>query len=507
MFNFTASYVDEDGNTTTLDPFTVTSGGTKVLEDIPAGSALTITEAEDPDNIYETNIRVKDSQANEISEYSKDNSKTTTLTKVEDDYTVTYENIQKSYPVTFKLVDQDGNTTINGMFSLSSSIGSLGTDLYASATSTTPPAGVFYISDKFWCDTYKLNQTVTATGYIGLDSEVTLNVKGNSPYITSDNPWVTVEAVDNNDPTKGFVIIVKNWAQETVKVKKVLNDLLLSSTRTFNFTYSYISPLDGSTVSDTFTLAPLTNNAAGITRDLIIPVNAKNLVITEQTTDAYEVIGATYNTVDEGVWANNGNPTAIEDGDESETVFKIAAVTDDATVTFTNTRKTVDITVIKQVEGTGNTFNFTAVLQNGSNGIASYTLNNKGTEGDTTDDIVTDTNGSAGFALTPATNNKAQIVLTIPYGSKLTLTEASLENYRPTTQVETGEVTSGLEVILNAADTVKNLTVTFTNKEVFVAPTGVTTHTKPYIWILFLGGLLALTALPVWYRRRKEDET
>ena len=51
------------------------------------------------------------------------------------------------------------------------------------------------------------------------------------------------------------------------------------------------------------------------------------------------------------------------------------------------------------------------------------------------------------------------------------------------------------------------LAVTFTNKEVYVAPTGVTTHTKPYIWILFLGGLLALTALPVWYRRRKEDET
>ena len=184
---------------------------------------------------------------------------------------------------------------------------------------------------------------------------------GTSPYITTDNTWVTVEQVDTNDPTQGFVITVKNWAQKKVAVKKVLNDVLLTTTDTykFDFNYSYTSPIDGTTVSGNFSLQPNANVPAGKTRELIIPANATNLVVTESTAGN---VGKIYDTEDEGVWDNNGTPLAITDRNAEGSIFDVETVTDDGTITFTNTRKTVEVTVVKKVNGLsfGSDFEFTS---------------------------------------------------------------------------------------------------------------------------------------------------
>jgi hypothetical protein len=48
-------------------------------------------------------------------------------------------------------------------------------------------------------------------------------------------------------------------------------------------------------------------------------------------------------------------------------------------------------------------------------------------------------------------------------------------------------------------------TVAFTNDRPPIAPTGISTSLIPFAWILFLGALLSLAALPFRRRRRRED--
>ncbi len=290
------------------------------------------------------------------------------------------------------------------------------------------------------------------------------------------------------------MITVKNWAQKTITVKKVLEDILLSSTRRFDFTYSYVSPIDGSPVSGQFALAPLANDAAGASRNLTIPVNATDLVITELTTDAHADIGNTYDTVDEGVWANNNNPVSITDTNASETVFAVATVIDNGTITYTNTRKTIPVTVQKTVDSTGGTFEFTALLQ----GVQNYTLNDLGTAA-TTDDIVTNASGSAVFNLTVADGGTSSIVLMVPYGVKLTVTETADSNYTTTTQVGSAAATEALTT--GQLNITEAITITFVNSDVvLIAPTGVDQKKVPYMLIL-IAGLMLMAAMFILRRR------
>ena len=479
-FSFTASYND-NGNIVTLDPFTVFSGNKNedALKGIPAGATLTITEKTDTGDNYATQYTLDDRAT-----FTDGKTATFVVTKNTD---VIFDNTLKSYPVTFKLVDQDENTTINGMFSLASSVGLLsgtsGTELYASATSTNPPAGVFYTSNMFWADTYTLTQTITPTGYIGLSGPVTLTVTGNG--IVSNNPWVTV----TGDATNGYIITVKNWAQKTVTVKKVLNDPLLSSTRSFTFNYSYTSPLDTSTVNGTFNLVPSANDASGISQNLIIPVNAVNLVITEQE------VPAEYKT------------TVAKDSDAAQVGFSytIGTVSDNATITFTNTRKEIKITLVKQVDGSGGTFSFEATVKNGVNVLTNY-----GTTESPVNGFVA---GKQTIDLTVPANDSASAIFSIPYGTVLDLIELPVEGYYDTTvegkkDSDSSRVASGtLSITLTAAKTVEDLTVTFTNTEVIVAPTGVAEETGSSWWMLAVGlALVPGAAVPFVLKKRKENE-
>ena len=490
IFNFSASYEDE-GVTTTLPDFTVTSGSTKLLEDIPAGVELTIKEAADTNDNYKTNITVKDSGDNEITAYGVTNSKQTTITKVEDNYTVNFENTLKSYPVTFKLVDQN-DVPLHAMFSLASTVGIISSDLYAGQE------GKFYTTDKFCCDTYTLNQTTTADGYISLQgTPITITVKGGTPYIESDNSWVTVTPNDANDPEQGFVITVKNWAQKTVTVKKVLEDPLLTGNRTFNFSYSYTSPLDSSQVSKTFTLQPTANNPAGASRDLIIPANATNLVITELTTGENANITNTYDIKVE--LDTNGAVDGTSQTEWGDDVSDLTKIENDHTVIFTNIRKEIEITLIKRVDGKGGSFDFNTTVKNGGNILTGY-----GTSSTPINGFVA---GLQTINLNPATFNEDSTTFKIPYGAVLEISEVAMQNYIATAEGRNSSSSVGtydsdnLTIVLDETQTIEDLTITFTNTEVQVAPSGYDEKTAPYMWIFFLSMLLLLgIAVPTVYR-------
>ncbi len=474
-FVYSASYTDSytsGGNTvistTNLSGFTVSSGGNTVLEDIPAGVTLTITEAPDADNNY---IVAAVSANGATDSDSSENGFAFTVTQ---DDTVTYTNTLKSYPVIMKLVDQAGNE-LHAMFSLASSLGSLGTDLYAGAN------GVFYTSNQFWVDTYTLNQTTTPTGYISLQgTPVTIMLTGNG--ITSDNSWVTAEWDTVNSR---YVITVKNWEQKPVTVKKILNDPLLSSTRNFEFSYSYTSPVDGQTVSGTFTLGPTVNNANGASRTLSIPANATDLVITEVTTGSYANIPNIYDTVSSGVGADG--TTTITDADTtSNYIFKVNTVTQSATITFSNTRKEVDVTIEKVVVGTGGTFHFSASLKNGATPLSGYNLHGF-------------TAGAKTFDLSPANDGSASVVMTVPYGVVITVEETADPSY--TTSVGGNQTQSYTSPAIT-----ENTTITFTNTEVRIAPTSYVAKTGSYWWLLG-GGVVFMAGamIPVIIRRKRRE--
>ncbi|MCR5135641.1 MAG: DUF5979 domain-containing protein [Oscillospiraceae bacterium] len=423
MFSYSASYVDE-GVTTDLNDFTVTSGGSyTVPEGIPAGSVLTVTEKTDADNNYDTVWVVNGSTPTD--------GKTASFT-VSSDSTLAFTNTLKSYPVTFKLVDQDGNTTINGMFSLSSSVGTLGSDLYASSTSTNPPAGVFYTSNKFWADTYTLTQTITPTGYIGLNGPVTIKVTGNGIEKSDENVTISGNATD------GYVITVINWKTVDITLKAGLLDPLVSQ-RTFIFTGTYQfrghtydlnrNLLGNGDVPATLSLTAISTNDGEVApnfepKTVKIPVGATELTLWEDTTQittAPDTIATTYDTK---VKYNSGTLA-----DSSS--YSYAAAVEDANngdiITFYNSKKTTDITVTKTVvaPSTSGSFAFTATLLYGANTIKGYPIFINATPNDPSDDETTDaTNGTYTFTLSDGGSR----ILTVPVGAKLTLQETGVDD-------------------------------------------------------------------------------
>ena len=221
IFTFNASYTVDDGDSVSLGSRSVTSGTTNAdwLTDIPAGAVLTITEVNDGD--YATvmsALHAADEDATD--EYAF------TFTVTQDD-TVTFDNTLKSYPVTFILVDQDGNPTINGTFNLASSTGLLSqtlpngsvlTDLYASAENNTGlGAGVFYTSDAFYVGSYTLTQLITKSGYHGLTGDAEITVTGTGIESMYSTEYLTI----SGNTTDGFVITVINRPGANVSVTKL----------------------------------------------------------------------------------------------------------------------------------------------------------------------------------------------------------------------------------------------------------------------------------------------
>lgn len=446
-FSYSAVYTDtytSNGSQMTalkeLDGFVVTSGSETILSDIPAGVSLTIRETEDPDNNY---IVAATSHEGATDADNSDNGFAFSVTK---DDTITYTNTLKSYPVTFKLVDQDGNP-LQAMFSLASTSGSLGTDLYAEN------AGVFYTSNTFWADTYTLNQTTTPEGYISIQgTPVTLTVTGNG--ITSNHSWVTAK----EDGNGGYIVTVKNWAQENITVNKVLIDPLLSSTRTFGFGYSYISPVDNNAVSGTFTISPMSNSTTGAVHILTVPANAENLMITELTSDSYATVPDTYTTTSEA-YRTDGSVILDHEKEENVYSFLIETVSDDATIRFTNSRKTQTVTVRKEVSDPDDiqSFTFTGTLLNGAHPIPNYIVYTDGS--DDNNKLETDSRGRISFELQHGDSKP----LTIPYGAKLVIEEAFIAAYAVNTSSNEFNDSDDEDNLFTIASVESDGTVLFTN--------------------------------------------
>ena len=460
IFSYTASYVDE-GVTTTLydsaDPFKVESGksNTDALQDVPAGVRLTVTEITDAEDNYAIETVGKySSGANSGADVPDGDSIGTNaayiVTELSGDATLTYTNTLKFYDVTFKLVDQD-DSPLQARFSLAAGTSSLGTELISDKD------GVFYKDSKFWADTtYTLKQETAPVDendipYINLIGQnITLRVTGKG--ITSDNSWVTV----SGDAENGYVVTVKNWKPATITVKKVMNDVLLTGQRTFNFNYSYTSAVDNSVVSDTLALTPTANDPVGVTRDLRIPIYSTDFVIEEVSdfneaydTDVTYAGSSTGNDSAETVsvsYTNNSNTNVNPSCTIASTANNSAErIEHNGSVTFVNTLRQINLTVKKTVTAddlSGN-FAFEATLFNGNNGIANHLIGvaiPSGSNADVTsapntaNAATTDANGQTIFTATTDANGQItftmesnnSIVLTIPVGAKLTIRETDV---------------------------------------------------------------------------------
>ena len=101
-----------------------------------------------------------------------------------------------------------------------------------------------------------------------------------------------------------------------------------------------------------------------------------------------------------------------------------------------------------------------------------------------------------------------EIILKIPYGSEFTVSEEDLSNYQTTIANINGATISNLTITLPASLTKTGRTITFTNKEVYVAPTSYTTNYKPFFMMFGFGAILVGLIVPpiLMFRRRREEE-
>lgn len=489
QFAFNASYVLEN-KTTNLGTFYVTSGtpNTTALKDIPATSRLTITEI-DTEESYDTTVKLDSADPEDSKSITFD------VTK---DHTVYYVNTLKTYDVKFVKTDQAGTAgVVEAKFKLDASNHNIGTNLLASDAAGSD--GVFYSSTTTGYEplhageTYTLTETYTEEGYIGLKTPVTITVSGNSDptkrFTFKDSAGNKINDVTATLVNDEWVIQVKNQETKKITIRKTFEDPLYSQ-RTFKFSYSYT--FDNKTIGDKFTKVVPTGST--VSEILTVPVGATNLTVTELTTDSGD---------DHYAWvATQYDTTVQKNGDASAVVspsYTIGSVSDDATITFTNKRKTLQVTVIKKVEGVDGTFDFTALLQNGDIGIRGYTLNSdKNIKTGVSDEDA----GQASFRLTTSNGTAKLEYLTVPYGAHLTITETKAEGYSTGYEVteDGGTTTTGENLTTGQLTITKPTTITFTNSEVIVAPTGYVSRQMPYICM----GLLAMLLLAIMVLGRRQ---
>ena len=437
-FEFHASYTDGDSSTNdertvNLDDFSlVTPAGEKRLT-IPKGVNLTISEYGTNLVDYETTAvhTAPTAEAMTVTPTESVSGSATTYTRavgldeVTVDDTITFTNTLIRYPVKLIKVDQtwavnpDGSNVVEAFFKLDDVNHNLGTNLYPNDINK----GVFYLStdsgrEPFYAGhTYTLEETWTEDGYEGLEGPVSIKVSGKtgSEFTFTDkatgNPVTDLRATFNTTDNV-WEIRVRNQAVKEITVVAELSDPLFSQ-REFNYSYSYT--YDGETVNDSFTLSPTTSTSAK--KVLLIPVNATNLVITEDVTQTVNEVGDTiFDTYDIKV---NGT-TADKAEDVKHT---ISQVVDNETVTFSHKRKEVEIEVSKIViaETTTGTYDFEVSVTHGSLPVKDYTVFDNNTT-DTSDDLNTMDSGKVNFTL----DHRETITVKIPVGATITVEEKNI---------------------------------------------------------------------------------
>lgn len=255
----------------------------------------------------------------------------------------------------------------------------------------------------------------------------------------------------------------------------------------FAFEYTITNP-DGTTVSDTFEL-----NHGG-EAEISVPNGAK-FEVTETSADGYTT-SYVINNEDEPV---SGNKATIG-----------SVPVEGATIAFTNTRNTVDVTIEKQV--TGN-------MGDRSKGFE-FVLSGEDADGNTLKFSVSQ---SGGFTVAP--NGNAKIEFTLKHGQSVALTglpinavlnirEENADGYNMSVLYPSGEDGVRNEDIAATADGViipevpitvlDGGTITVTNNKEATPDTGIVTDSLPYIVILAC--VVAIGAVVIVRRRGRRDE-
>ncbi|MBQ7144705.1 MAG: InlB B-repeat-containing protein [Oscillospiraceae bacterium] len=459
IFDFTASY-QLDGVTTNLGTLHVTSGTTGVdLEHIPVGAQLTITERGTGLNDYVTTA-ARDGAALTVSAGSETSGTTTTLLRTvgftlqNADTVVTYTNTLKSFPITFYKVDQDGNAGVPSYFRISSATGLIAEQLYPSQTGT----GEFFPgtsgrSNEFYVGSYTLTETFVGSSYLPLDGPVTFTLSADEggSLSSSNTDYVKIEEVRAGHPEQGFRVYVYTQKIVKLKIAKVLSDPTLSTTKSFSFRVQYTYELLGRTVSYDNDGSLLTVRS-GSSAEILVPVNA-SLTVTEMLS-ATEL--ETYDTTVTRATAAGSADAAVQGTSYSygsgaganHTV--VSAANEGDVLTFTNTRKTVEVTVKKlvaDVPADGDvSYTFTATLLNGGIGIKGYAIDRDDPAGDGLTDATDQSAGRYVFYL----KHGEEKTLTIPIGARLKLQETGASSTDAHTEdIPIANYTASVEALFN----------------------------------------------------------
>ena len=291
------------------------------------------------------------------------------------------------------------------------------------------------------------NKTITFTNWRKDNLTITKNVK----YDLGDrNSDFTFTLVSVEDETTGM----------EYKYTKAKND---GSTES-----DWLATKDG---SNTFTL----KHGESITIEL--PHN-KDVVISEDNTN--------YSTV----WSATDQTVTLSNADTETVTLNL---TGNAATTVTNTRETRTVTVKKIVDpvDTSRSFNFTALIIDGSTAVTNYAVYTDAEN--SSNSILTNSNGQANFSLV---HNGTQ-TLTIPYGAKLVVTEGVTIGYMPSAAMVDGnddpipddDEADGSFTINSVA---QNGTITFTNTQ--SVRNIVLFDTNGGTWTETSGNYVALTA-------------
>lgn len=480
------------------------NGGVWKIEGIPTGATLTITETVDADR-YET-VAAGVKKTNNLAVTDKNAADNIFAFDVEDDTEVTFTNTLKSQKIRIVVVDDESpanyldsaNFTLPGVFP--------GTKFSAAGTGLVWEGSVFV-------GNYTLTETAmpdhAGVRYTMLQAPATINVAGGTG---SDKVTVTTgDAADTvnvsyDTATETYIITVVNPKMMRVTLKKsVVNDYITNSFLfTVTLTDSTNNPIQLSNVYGTqgtnaqgkleFTLV---NNQTAL---LYVPRHA-NIQISETEDYRYATVFR------EGPDADH---LGVMNGGTSRTLSDINA---DCFVLCTNTRQIVGVTVEKTVVGQGGTFSFTALITENSTPLSNYTLNDNSTPADTSDDLVTDSNGTVTFTLSPADDGTDSIVLYMPSGVDLTVTEAQPTTIAYTTSytvtdpndpTNTSTNKSGSGYSTGAIRISGTRIVTFTNTVAsLVAPTAVTDNSKTIMFLMASGAVIFAGAVVHLERKKK----
>ena len=337
--------------------------------------------------------------------------------------------------------------------------------------------------------TYYLYEKEPLEGYLPLSGDVLFTVDEKGVLTLDGSCPSDVSVITSDGNTLQYSVIIPNESFETVGFtvrKEVAGGTTadLTGVTSFNFTAKLYMP-DGLHSWD-YTDNDFTHGTASFSlshsedggKALRIPKGAIVRVTEDNPGSAYTT-----------AYRLDGGETV------SGYTCETGEITEDQTLVFINTRKTVTVTVRKTVVGNGGSFSFTAKLTDGGADCQGYAL---------AGGIATGSDGTAQFTLTPAANGTKTQVLTVPYGAEITVSEANNPSYTTTYKLNNGSTVSGNSCSISGITS--NQTLLFTNTQSGVSPTGYggDDHTGAFQGLCLLGlALMASVVVPLERKRRK----